>query len=142
MNFSKCQMLFKIIFSLVLLISISITHSGCAAIMAMRQPKKRNLEVLTVGVSRDNVISYLGMPTTTEVVDGLKVDHFNFKQGYTGGAKASRATMHIIFDLFTIFIWELIGMPIEAFNKGKKMSVKVEYDENDLIKNYKVTNPQ
>lgn len=129
----------KRIFSAFLLSVFLLTHSGCAAIMALNQPKKKDLQVLTSGVSRDNVITFMGTPATTEMIGGYKVDTFNFKQGYSGGVRASRATMHIIFDLFTLFIWELIGMPIEALNRGAKMVVQVTYDENDLVKDSVVT---
>ncbi len=110
--------------------------SGCSSVMALKQPSKKNLGVLNAGTGRDNVITYLGAPVTTEMKNGERIEIYQFTQGYSGGVKAARATWHFIADLATIFIWELIGMPAELIANGEKMSVKVTYDENDRLKDF------
>lgn len=108
--------------------------SGCAAVTALRQPDKKNLDVLSQGTSRDNVVTYLGAPISTEKKDGDTIEIYKFRQGYSGAAKATRATTHIILDIFTLFIWELIGWPIEAVVDGQDMTVKVTYDSENHLK--------
>lgn len=100
---------------------------------ALRQPPKKNFDVLAYGTSRENVIVYLGAPMSSEVKDGKRVDLYKFIQGYSGGAKTSRALLHGIMDVLTLFIWELIAWPAEAIIDGTEMVVKVIYDENDKL---------
>lgn len=121
---------------LVLFVCISLVFSGCAATMALKQPSKKNLTVLNSGTSRDNVITFLGAPVSSDIQDGKKTDIYQFEQGYSGRLKAARATGHILADLATLFIWELIGMPIEAIADGHTMTIKVNYDENDKVKDF------
>ena len=63
---------------------------------------------------------------------------YQFRQGYSGGNKATRATMHLIQDVFTFFIWELIGWPAEAVFDGHDMTVKVVYDEKDQVEDFNI----
>lgn len=111
-------------------------YSGCSSIMALKQPSKKNLQVLAAGTSRDNVITYLGPPVTTDSSAGQRVEIYQFTQGYSGGVKAARAAWHITADLLTLFIWELIGMPAELIANGEKMSVKITYDQDDRIQDF------
>lgn len=112
---------------------IYIATSGCAAVTALRQPGKKNLEVLNSGTSRENVIAYLGAPISTEEKDGKTIELYQFRQGYSGANKAIRATFHITADLFTLFIWELIGWPAEIIFDGEEVVVRVVYDEDKRI---------
>ena len=124
------QRLRTISFSLALIFLVS----GCSVVMALRHPDKKNLQVLSAGVSRDNVITYLGAPISSETKSGERIEIFQFKQGYSKSVKTSRALFYGVADLFTLFIWELIGMPAEAIMNGHEMSVKVTYDVNDMVK--------
>jgi hypothetical protein len=110
--------------------------SGCAVVTALRQPEKRNLSVLNQGASRDNVIAYLGAPISSEKEDEKTIDIYQFRQGYSGGVKATRAVVHLTLDLFTFFIWELVGWPAEAVMDGEDMTVKVVYDDARRIEDY------
>lgn len=118
----------------IFIIMLSVSQSGCAVYMALKQPSKKNLSFLSAGVSRENVITYIGAPVSSDLKDGERVEIYKFIQGYSGGVKASRALFHGIADLFTIFIWELIGTPAEAIADGTEMTVKVIYDQEDKIK--------
>lgn len=119
---------------MIFLMCICLTFSGCSAVMALRQPEKKNLSVLSTGTSRENVISYLGAPAVTDVQEDQRTDIFQFKQGYSGGNKVSRALLHGVADFFTFFIWELVAIPGEVVFSGTDMSVKVMYDSADKVK--------
>lgn len=114
------------------------TLPGCAVVAALRQPSKKNLSVLNNGTSRENVVVYLGAPITSEKEDGKRTDIYKFVQGYGGGTKASRALMHGVFDAATIFLWELIGWPMETIINGHEMVVKVIYDQDDRLEEFTV----
>ena len=124
------------IFVILLVAVIAIAATGCSAVMALKQPSKKNLQVLSAGVDRENVIAYLGAPVSSEKSDLERIDIYQFEQGYSGGAKAARATWHLVADVFTLFIWEIIGMPTEAVFDGEKVSVKVIYDNNNKLKEF------
>ena len=126
----------KRIFGIIMLILFAVQFSGCSAAMALKQPQKRNLQVLNAGTSRDNVVTYLGAPISSETENGKRVEIYQFTQGYSGAVKAARATWHVIADVATIFIWELIGMPMEAIVDGNKMTIKVTYDANDRLEDF------
>ena len=107
--------------------------SGCSSVMALKQPDKKNLNILNAGGSRDNIIAELGMPVGTHVENGKKVETYQFNQGYSKGNKWSRAGVHALLDVGTLFIWELIAIPIEAVADGKQKTVKVTYDIQDQV---------
>lgn len=117
-------------------IYLVVAFSGCAAVTALRQPSRKNLQVLSQGTSRENVIAYLGAPASSEKEGAKTIDIYQFRQGYSGGNKATRATTHLILDVFTLFIWEIIGWPAEAVFNGSDMSVKVVYDEEKKIEDF------
>lgn len=107
--------------------------SGCSSVMALKQPDKKNLNILNSGGSRDNIIAEFGMPVGTVVENGKKIETYQFNQGYSKGNKWSRAIAYGVLDVLTIFVWELIGMPIELVADGKQKTVKVTYDSQDRV---------
>ena len=118
----------------VLCIGFSLLASGCAVYMAAHQPSQKNMGLLTAGVPRSNIIAEFGAPVTSEEKDGLKVDIYRFRQGYSQGAKAARAVTHGAADVLTLGLWEVIGTPTEATFNGKDVAVKITYDSEDKIK--------
>lgn len=117
---------------LVMTIGISML-TGCAAVTAIRQPGRKNLAVLDSGTDRENVITYLGAPISTEQKEDKKIEVYEFVQGYSGGAKATRAVCHLVLDVFTFFIWEAVGWPAELIFNGDKNVVRVTYDMNNKV---------
>ncbi len=124
----------KRFFTFGLVMVVGFVLSGCSSVMALRQPEKKNLSVLSAGTSRENVISYLGAPAVSKAEEGQNADIFQFKQGYSGGNKAGRALFHGVADVFTFFIWELVAIPGEVVFNGTDMSVKVVYDDQNKVK--------
>ncbi len=106
---------------------------ACSAYMAYNQPEKKDVGVLSNGTSRMVVMAELGQPVGTIVKDGKRTDIFHFHKGSDGGWKAGRAAFHAIADVFTIGLWEIVGMPIEGVAKGDKVRVMVLYDADDTI---------
>ena len=108
--------------------------TGCSVFMAAKQPPKKDLTVLNVGTPRNMLIAEFGSPVHTEVKEGLRMDVYNFVQGYSKGAKAGRAVFHGAADVLTLGLWEVVGTPTEATFDGNRMSVEVRYDANDRVK--------
>ena len=44
----------------------AILNTSCAVVMASKQPTKKNIEMLAVGISRSLVVAELGAPITSE----------------------------------------------------------------------------
>src|SRR5262245_23764563 len=124
---SETPFTFKSFVALVLCASIT---SGCATSTVLGRPHAKNLMVLDIGTSRGAVQSELGAPSYTKDVNGEKVDTYSFDKGVSGGYKFGRAFFHIAADLFTIFLWELVGWPAEKIAAGPNTTVEVGYDKD------------
>jgi len=111
--------------------------TGCSVYMAAKQPKERDLSVLTVGTSRGHVIAELGAPMWSGERDGNKVDIFTFVQGYSTGARSARALFHGVSDVFTLGLWEVIGTPVEGAFSGSEMKIEIAYDEKERVRQAK-----
>ena len=108
--------------------------AGCSAVMATKQPGKKDLDVLQRGTPRVLVLRELGWPSHTSTdATGECEDYYSFTQGYSTSVKAGRAVFHGVADLFTLFLWELIGMPTELYFDGTKVSLMVHYDEEERV---------
>ncbi len=107
---------------------------SCSPFMAAKQPGYKNVNLFSEGTPRNELIAEFGVPTITEAKDDGKHDIFRFRQGYTGGAKAGRAVMHGVFDVFTLGLWEVVGTPIESAADGNDMAYEVVYDEGDRVR--------
>lgn len=110
-------------------VALSIITSGCAATMAAKQPEYTDLSVLRQGASRSEIISELGRPVSAETDEkGNLVETYQFKQGYSKTTKVVRVIFHVVADVFTLFLWELIGMPMEVVFDGNKVTVEAIYN--------------
>lgn len=116
--------------------------SGCSVYMASNQPTAKNLDLLKEGTPRTLLIAEYGVPLETKTVAGSsKCEVFKFTQGYSSGAKATRAVFHGLADVFTLGLWEVIGTPTESVFTGDFMVYEVCYDETDRAKSVVLLNP-
>lgn len=107
--------------------------SGCASQAALNQPEKKDLSVLEVGNSRDNIILELGAPANTEINEAGRVDLFSIVQGYSHGVRAARAIAHGTAELFTLGAWSLVGAQVEESYNGQILGFRVTYDKEDKV---------
>lgn len=108
--------------------------SGCSVFMAAKQPDYKNVDLFRVGTPRTQLLAEFGNPVSSDTKNGTKCDTFSFTQGYTGGAKAGRAFLHGVADVFTLGLWEVIGTPTEAIFSGDQVGYEACYDKDDRIK--------
>jgi hypothetical protein len=101
---------------------------GCAVMMAAKAPDKKDLRVLTPGVSRSKLVAELGSPLQSREEAHGAVDVFAFTQGYRPMTKASRVIGHLSADVMTLASWEFVGTPLEAAFQGEDVQVEVAYD--------------
>lgn len=113
--------------------------SGCAVAMATRQPAAKDLSVLKPGHARSEVIATLGWPEHADEKEGHRVDRFDILQGYSKGAKVSRALGHGVADAMTLGLWEAIGTPAEMVFDGNNLLIEVAYDADERVVKAEVT---
>lgn len=115
-------------------LSFAATTTGCAVVMAAKQPDYKNVELFKVGTPRGALLGEFGHPTATDTrANGAKCDVFSFTQGYSTGAKAGRAFVHGVADVFTLGLWEVIGTPTEAIFSGSTVGYEACYDKEDRV---------
>lgn len=125
------------------LLVVLLSAYGCAVSMATKQPDKKNLKVLAEGTPMQDVRAELGQPVWTgNDEEGSDVDVFQFIQGYSKGAKAGRALLHGLADVYTLGLWEVIGTTAETVASGTKLRVTVTYDQNQRVKTARVQDGQ
>ena len=104
--------------------------------MAVKQPDYKNTKIVHESIPREMLIAEFGIPRYTEQTPDGRLDIFSFKQGYGKGNKVARAFFHGTADLFTLFLWEVIGTPTELIANGHDVKFKVKYDSSDKVKSY------
>ena len=97
--------------SKIVLFAVISLNTGCAAVMATKQPTKKDLSIFNKGVDRSLIIAEIGAPITSEFKNGKRYEIYTFMQGYSKANKISRAVWHGAADVFTLGLWEIIGTP-------------------------------
>lgn len=110
-----------------------VVESGCSVFMAARAPQKRDLSVLTPGISRSRVISELGKPVESRQTAEGTTDVYAFQQGYETPTRVSRVLFHGVADVVTGGLWELAGTPIELALDGEEVRAEIRYTPADTI---------
>lgn len=124
----------KRISSLALSAVVASNITGCAVVMAAKQPDYKNVELFKPGTTRGQLLGEFGQPVSTEArKDGTKCDTFSFTQGYSGGAKAGRAVGHAVADVLTLGLWEIIGTPTEAVFNGNTVGYQACYAADERV---------
>jgi hypothetical protein len=113
---------------------LAVAAAGCSVHRAANQPSKKDTSVLRSGIPRDLIIAEFGAPVTSEPFEDGKKEIYTFIQGYSKANRTSRAVFHGAADLFTLGLWEIVGTPVEGNYTGKKMTVRVIYDAQDMVK--------
>ncbi len=114
---------------------LALATPACSVIMAANQPDKKDLSVLDQGTPRTAVIAELGRPRSTEEDPEGQYCHetYAFEQGYSGWVKGGRVAFHLVADVFTLLLWEIVATPTEAYFDGTEVSLEVLYDKNDRV---------
>jgi hypothetical protein len=126
--------------TLSIFVSAVFLTNACAVKRAANLPGRKDLSVLNAGTPRAHVVAELGTPIYTGEKDGSKTDMFKFKKGISGPAKFGRVLFHTAADLFTLFLWEALGTPLESVGGGKDLKAEVMYDDEERVKYHQILN--
>lgn len=118
----------------------SLFSSGCGVYMAFTQPPRVDTGALeSGGMSRDVVIERLGAPKSSiKSADGTREDTFEFYEGSSSGWRIGRGIFHLLADLFTIALWEIIATPTEYAVRGEKITAQATFDNTDRLTSFRV----
>ena len=96
-------------------------------------------ETLRVGKDRNNIISILGMPRSTESSNNERTDMHEFISGYDPGSKL-RILFYVAGDIFTLCLAELIFWPLEvAALQGDEGRAVISYDQSNIARTVLLT---
>lgn len=124
--------------SKIILCAVISLNTGCAAVMATKQPTKKDLSIFNKGVDRSLIIAEIGAPITSELKNGKRYEIYTFMQGYSKANRISRAVWHGAADVVTFGLWEIIGTPTESAFNGKKTSYEMIFDADDHLESSKL----
>lgn len=117
--------------SIAVAISAMMFLTGCAEIMAIKQPKPFTPTCLSPGAKRLTIIGELGQPVSSEVRTNSITDVYKYVDGgakNSAGSKTVRIIVYVGGDFFTLFLDQIIWMPTEAFGfAGTDHVVTVDY---------------
>ena len=116
--------------------TLAFVQTGCSAVMAAKQPPKKDLSVFAQGMPRSVILAEVGAPVSSEVRAGNRVDVYSFKQGYSTANRVSRTVFHGLADVATLGLWEVIGTPTEAAFGGKQAAFEITYDSHDRVEKF------
>lgn len=104
---------------------------SCSVIMASNKSGVE-IDMLQSAWTRTQLIGMGAEPIITEhTEEGLLVETYKVQRER---GSIARAFMHGTLDIFTLFLWEMAGTPIESsLDEKKYYSVKVTFDENERI---------
>lgn len=124
------------------LILMSIALAACAksaAQMAATQPEAVDLQdILKRGTPRDTVIARLGAPQLSSRFGLKRAEVYKFRQGFSAGNRTARVFVHSTLSIATLGLWEIAGTAIEGYARGSVVSLRVMYDDQDLIENFEI----
>jgi hypothetical protein len=113
---------------------------GCSVYTAFTHPQKVDIAGLEnmKGIDRSYVMNQIGgLPATSEKKeDGRRTDIYRFYEG-SSWAKG-RGVFHLLADIFTLGLWEIIAWPSELAARGDELTAQAEFDANDKLVAFQV----
>jgi len=112
---------------------------GCSVYTAFTHPAKVDIEGLEnmKGIDRSYIMSQCGVPLASEKTqDGGHKDIYKFYEG-SSWAKG-RGVFHLLADIFTIALWEIIAWPSELAARGDQLTAEAVFDTDDKLVSFKV----
>jgi len=127
----------KDLISIILVISLASTLSGCAVAMAAKKTGT-SLKELQEVKTRSALLAKDGVTA----VSSRRNDAGELVEDYAVKLKkgsALRSLVHGALDVATLGVWEAVGTPVEgALGKQKSIAIRVYYDKDDMIKSVEV----
>ncbi len=111
---------------------------GCSAFMAgQRSTYKGDPNVIQVGADRMAVENTLGAPAMAVSLDDgrTKVVYKIDPDAHSLAVRNSAIAWHVIADVLTLGLWEIVGVPFELAAKDKFTTYLIYYSNQGKIEN-------
>ncbi len=123
-----------------LLLSV-IALSGCAVAMsANRSTYKGDPSIIQAGADRAYIESTFGSPNMTASLGNgeTKVIYKIDPEAHRAGTKGATVAGHVVADVLTLGLWEVIGTPLELTAQDKFTTYIIVYDKRDKVKSVEI----
>jgi len=105
--------------------------------MAASGTEEANLTAINKGDSRGMIVAKVGrQPDKVVDTPSGRMEIYELEKG--NEPSTGRAIAHGSLTLFTLGLWEIIGMPLELI-KGEKYFLTAYYNENDELLKYEIS---
>jgi len=119
---------------------------SCSVYQASTGDRKRDLDVLAAGTSRDIVLAELGTPASSidnfSTIAGQeknRYDVFSFVQGRSKGSNVGRSLVYGTAAVFTLGLSEVVTAPLEhVVGDAGNIKLRVNYDQNWKVVDSKI----
>ena len=120
-----------------ILLTVILLLEGCSAFMAgQRSVYRGDPKIIQVGVERTTIETTLGPPDLVVLLDAgrakavYKID----PDAHTRGARNAAVVGHVIADVLTLGLWEIVGTPLELSAQDKLVTYLIYYGADGKIK--------
>ena len=113
---------------------------GCSVYTAWTHPDQVDVEVLSSsGANRAYVMSECGPPISSEDnEDGTRTEVYKFYEGSPQAWAKFRGVFHLLADILTLALWELVAWPGELAARGDKVTAEAVFDDDDKLVSFHV----
>ncbi len=118
------------------LLCVALLSSGCSVLMAAnRESYRGDVGVIQEGVSRTEVIAELGQPDSffKPETGGFDDRYVLDPEAHHTWVKVGTVVVHLGADLFTGFLWELVGTPYELAVRDRKVIYHLAYNPDGKL---------
>ena len=63
---------------------------------------------------------------------------FEFYEGSSSGWKVGRGIFHLVADVFSLALWEIVATPTEYGLRGEKFTAQANFDNTDRLTSFRV----
>src|SRR5262245_34895432 len=120
-------------------LALLLLTQGCSIYRAATAPSPVETGMLRPGMPRTHVMSVLGSPRSSDVVNGERTEMYEYVNGSVGASKL-RILPYLAGDLLTFGIAELVFWPAElAWGQGSEERAVASYDRDDRVRQIRIT---
>ena len=109
---------------------------GCAVAMsASRSTSKGDPAMMQVGADRAIIEESFGAPNMTASLDGGKtkvIDKID-PEAHSAGARNAAVAGHVVADVLTLGLWEVVGTPLELAAQDKYTNYVLIYGADNKV---------
>ena len=113
---------------------------GCSVYTAWTHPDQVDIAALSYqGANRIYVMSQCGPPISSEDnEDGTRTEIYKFYEGSPQAWAKFRGVFHLLADILTIALWEIVAWPGELAARGDKVTAEAVFDDDDKLVSFHV----